>query len=142
MSPQLVYVYARAPRAQKTRSAQSMLQFSKQQNSVYIVVDIVTLVGAFCLSNVSRAMSSSLGSLCNELFKQYKVLYDTKTGLKAQQDFNDIWAEAKAKYVMKDELTKFAKNLLADYRQRYSVRKSSNILYYYTAASKQVNTTN
>lgn len=83
-------------------------------------------------------MSSDLGSLYNELFKQYRLLYDTKIGLKAQQDFNDIWAEAKAKHVTKDELIKFAKSLLADYRQRNSARKSSNILYYYTAASKQV----
>lgn len=86
---------------------------------------------------IARTMSD-LGSLYNELFKQYRLLCDTKTGLKAQQEFNDIWAEAKSKYVTKDELTKFAKNLLADYRQRNSARKSSNILYYYTVASKEV----
>lgn len=87
-------------------------------------------------------MSSELGSLYSELFEQFRLLNEKKTGSKAQQEFNAIWGEAKAKCSSKDELAKFAKKLLAEYRQKNSARKSSNILYYYTAANKQVSNKN
>ena len=63
-------------------------------------------------------MSSVIGELYYELFKQYKILYSQKAVQQAQCDFNSIWNEAKAKYCSKEELTKFAQGLLADYRQK------------------------
>ena len=76
-------------------------------------------------------MSSVIGELYYELFKQYKILYSQKAVQQAQCDFNLILNEAKAKYCSKEELTKFTQSLLADYRQKNSLKKASNILTYF-----------
>lgn len=84
------------------------------------------------------AMASEIGSLYNELFKQYKILHSETTGQKAQCDFNAIWSEAKAKHPAKEDLTKFARSLLANYRQKNSSKKASNILSYFVGRSSSV----
>lgn len=77
---------------------------------------------------------SKLGDLYKDLFAEYKK---GKKPSVAQKEFNELWADAKQKYTTKEELTKWANDLLVDYRRKHQTKKSSNILYY-CSTSKQV----
>lgn len=82
-------------------------------------------------------MSSNLGTLYEELFKEYKVLNSYKSVQKTQQDFVALWIETKNKYKKKSELCEYAQNFLKEFRQKSRIKQATNITNFFRLLQNQ-----
>lgn len=78
-------------------------------------------------------VSSKVGSLYGDLFKEYRSLHPRLSAEEAQKSFNTVWLDLKTKCNnRKDLITTAAVQLLQDYRESRSKLKSSLLLNFFS----------
>lgn len=68
-------------------------------------------------------------SLYHELFNEYKLYEKFDSGVKCQENFNAMWAEAKNRFKQdRQELEQWAQEKINEYQKKRTVKKFSSIL--------------
>ena len=68
-------------------------------------------------------------SLYHKLFNEYKLFENFNSGVKCQESFNDMWAEAKNQFKNdRQQLEQWVEEKIIDYQKKRTIKKSSSIL--------------